>query len=364
MKICLVYVLCSVIFMIRIKAWNTRGIMYGTPYLSELLNESDIFVATEHWLLPEQLKFLNSIHTDFNVYGLYDKRIPTELENRTRSTGFGGIALFWRKHIQTFPIEHECTDRVIIALTRIENIEIYVIGVLLPSTNISIDEYKQTVEWVEKLFDEYSEIGPVFIMGDFNAHLSKHFGAKNHSRANERGLVIESFIAERDLISITSQLESCGPDYTFLSHNGTLSSTIDHVIIQRNKEDFVHSCGIIDDHHLNCSDHLPVYINVSFPKHISRCGHVNLQNKEDFRVNWKRVTTDHVLSYRQRIKDGIEQLKPSLTGHSQKEVEGYIHDLTVIILDAAKQTLPRKKFRSYLKPYWKYGDVKKIASDQ
>jgi hypothetical protein len=226
--------------------------MYGTPYLTQMLDESDIFVATEHWLLPEQLNFLDSIHTNFNVYGLHNSRIPLELENRTRSTGFDGIALFWRKHIQMFPIEHECTDRVLVALTKFQNIEIYIIGVLFPSTNVSIDEYKQTVECVEKLFDEYSELGPVFILGDFNAHLSKQFGAKNHKQANDRGVLIESLIVERDLISITSQAKSNGPDYSFLSHSGTRMSMIDHAIIQRSNEDFVHSCGIIDDHLLNC----------------------------------------------------------------------------------------------------------------
>jgi hypothetical protein len=82
------------------------------------------------------------------------------------------------------------------------------------STNVSIDEYKQTVEWVEKLFDEYSERGPVFILGDFNAHLSKQFGAKNHKEPNGRGVLIESLIVERDLISITSQAKSNGPDYS------------------------------------------------------------------------------------------------------------------------------------------------------
>lgn len=77
--------------------------MYGTPLLSELLKETDIAVVTEHWLLPEQMNFLQSIDLNFKSCGLSDTRISLEPERRVCNRGFGGLAILWRKEIKRMP---------------------------------------------------------------------------------------------------------------------------------------------------------------------------------------------------------------------------------------------------------------------
>lgn len=98
------------------------------------------------------MNFLDSINSDFNAYGICDKRIPIEPENRTRSTEFGGVAIMWRKelHVPVFPVERECTDRVILAVAKCRNVYINIIGVLLPSTNQTLDEFRHTLEHIIK----------------------------------------------------------------------------------------------------------------------------------------------------------------------------------------------------------------------
>lgn len=175
--------------------------MYGTSYLSELLNDTDVFIAVEHWLLPEQISFRDPINFDFKAYGICDTSIPIEPENRTRSIGFGSVAIMWKKELSVFPVERECTDRVIIAVAKCRNVDMHIIGVLLPSTNQTVDEFRHTLEHIEKLYDTYSANGPVVILGDFNAHLSHGYGDKNPVNSNERGGVLEQFLDERRLMS-------------------------------------------------------------------------------------------------------------------------------------------------------------------
>lgn len=82
---------------------------------------------------------------------------------------------------------------IVLFLPRLNaEIDIYKIGILLLSTNQTVDEFRHTLEHIEKLNDTYSANGPVMILlGDFNAHLSHGYGDKNPVKLNEHGRVIE-----------------------------------------------------------------------------------------------------------------------------------------------------------------------------
>lgn len=62
----------------------------------------------------------------------------------------------WRKELPVFPVERECTDRVILAVPQCRNVDFFIIGVLLPSTNQTVDELRHTLEHIEKLYHTYS----------------------------------------------------------------------------------------------------------------------------------------------------------------------------------------------------------------
>lgn len=76
-----------------------------------------------------------------------------------------------------------------------------------------------------------SSNGPVMIFGDFNTHLSHGYGDKNPVISNERGRVIEQFVDERRLMSVSSQRDAIGPAYFYVAHSGEQTSQIDHVVI-------------------------------------------------------------------------------------------------------------------------------------
>ena len=329
--------------------------MYGTPYLSELLNDTDVFIAVEHWLLPEQISFLDSINSDFKAYGICDTRIPIEPENRTRSIGFGGVAIMWRKELSVFLVERECTDRVILVVAKCKNVDIHIIGVLLPSTNQTVDEFRHTLEHIEKLYDTYSANGPVMILGDFNAHLSHGYGDKNPVNSNERGRVLEQFLDERRLMSVSSQMDTIGPDYSYVGHSGEQTSLIDHVVISEDKLDLVKETGILKDHYLNCSDHLPIFLNIS----LEEVPNIKSEmNDKEMGINWRKVSDDDACTYRQLVRDFTDNIV--LNGPTVADIEEYITKLSYSLVHAAELALPRKRFRPFLKPYWKSGNVKEL----
>jgi hypothetical protein len=118
-----------------------------------------------------------------------------------------------------------------------------------------------------------------------NAHLSKTYGLKNHIKANERGQIIQEFMSERRLISVTSQGDAIGPNYSYSAHNGEQTTLIDHVLVAEDKLDFVKTTGIIEDHCLNCSDHFPIFINISVDEHLPISSRISEKTSG---VNWKK----------------------------------------------------------------------------
>lgn len=75
----------------------------------------------------------------------------------------------------------------------------------MPSSNCSKTDYINALETLECRYDKYTNDGTVLIIGDFNAYVSKDFGTKNHISANRKGILLQSFIQQRQLCSINSQ---------------------------------------------------------------------------------------------------------------------------------------------------------------
>ncbi|XP_069114366.1 uncharacterized protein [Argopecten irradians] len=256
--------------------------MYGTPLLSELLKETDIAVVTEHWLLPEQMNFLQSIDSNFKSYGLSDTRISLEPERRVCNRGFGGLAILWRKEI----------------------------------------------------------------------NISKQFGSKNHLRPNDRGEILEPFIVDKDLVSINSQAWAKGGTSTFVSKTGN-GSLIDHMFIESRRVDCVEECSTLDDNYLNVSDHLPIRIRYRTPLLVRE--HAG----NPYAVNWKKCSAAQLTRYSSQVSALLREPFPRNTDTANVDhLQCLVNNIVEATRTASKDTLPSKKYRPYLKPYWNAGQVK------
>ncbi|KAK6178046.1 hypothetical protein SNE40_012884 [Patella caerulea] len=329
--------------------------MYGTPFLLDCLETQDIVFINEHWLLPEQLSYLDSIHERFDGIAFSDSRIPIDIESRTCLRGFGGVGVLYRKEL-SIEIKHsQCSDKILVLEVRHETVHILLITVLLPSTNQSMEEYRNVLNDVQAVYDAYSSDFVVIVTGDFNGQISRQFGAKNPETANQRGKELEKFIKENMLISVNSQDSCAGPDCTYYSHDGSTCSLIDHVLVPECYSQVINKCSIVDDHPLNISDHHPVAFVMD----------LNVHRTDDSRkplrplcINWGKASEVELICYKNCVSSKLYDLEVEC--NTIEDINSAIIDLVCILHEAAFLNLPQKRFRNYLKPYWKYLNVKQL----
>lgn len=346
----------------RLMTWNVQGVMYGSPYLYSLLNEVDIAVLTEHWLMPEQLDFLDIIHPEFKSFSRADSRLTVTYEERLRHTGFGGIAILYRKSLCVNPLSSAGNDRVLgVEVKWNDKCKYFVFGALLPSTNFSVASYSETIEELKDQFDMFCQEGITILAGDFNGQLSSLFSSKTKClNANARGAVLEKFLCERHLVSVNSQSICNGPEFTFFSSDGKSKSLIDHILLQKSKFDLVVKADIIDDHPLNISDHHPVKIELVRPyAHNTMRADQHIMKS----VNWKKASPDQISRYKEAIRTDFLAQVHTAERETNVDIEIIIQSMINILHDAASKFLPIKRFCPYANPYWKLLNVKRFHTE-
>ena len=144
----------------------------------------------------------------------------------------GGVALVWRNRLIDFikPVKGIDHDGIV-AIQLI--FPLTIIAVYLPSTNHSIDECNESIDFLWAIYDSLSEKGYVYVLGDFNADLGYSTESKGLREPNSRGKKLSKFVDHFSLIMTAVNLlgNSSDPLETYISHCGRFHSTIDYIII-------------------------------------------------------------------------------------------------------------------------------------
>lgn len=320
--------------------WNATGIMSSSTYLCDVLNKHaiDICGIAEHWLFDNNLLFLESIDNMYCSHAVSDYSLALPSNRRV---GKGGVALLWKRSINHMitPLEIE-DDRIIGIRVQInpENI-LYVFEVYVPCSNHGIDSFKKYIEKIENLFYKYNHKGMVLVMGDFNAEL------KTHSR---RGAHFVDTTRRNNITSINDTfLQNTYTNYSYSSGSG---STIDHILISKEKLDLISSTLIPDDDALNVSSHRPIMCTLSLQIQNKVITH---ETKGQMCINWSKVKQEHIIDYQILMQlyyenSGLyEQNTMSI-----EQIDYVYNELASIISEANKSCFPKSKFKHYVKPYW------------
>ena len=129
-----------------------------------------------------------------------------------------------------------------------------ILGVYMPSAEYPQDTYTSYLEDVEHLISQLNTEGPLLIMGDLNAHLSSRYEEFANQDGNQRGSMWNSVISEHNFHNVSLGSFASGPSYTYSS--GENFSTIDFAIANLDAVRGISSCGTLEYHPLNTSDHL------------------------------------------------------------------------------------------------------------
>ena len=243
---------------VRVGTINVGGLMGNVPYVEDILENIDILAIQEHWLYPESLIFLDSIHRDFQGWG----RSCSELNlNSVWRRGKGGIGFIWRRQLDKDieKLENVGNDRIIaIKITTSKGLVLFIVAVYLPSTNSSIVEFRNTLDAMVDVIDQFYDQGIVIVMGDFNCHIGKSGGPRSLDAVNDRGCDLAKMIERQCLISVNSQDLCAGSIGTYFAECGSVQTTTDHILMRKDSVHLVKSCFVSDDHSQNLSYHLPI----------------------------------------------------------------------------------------------------------
>lgn len=164
---------------------------------------------------------------------------------------------------------------------------------------------------------------------------------------------------ERSNIVAVNCLDVCtGPVETFYSNEGTVATTVDYILVQKQSLSLIESCvSQMDDHCDNLSFHLPVAcsikINLMPPAASSQS-----KNRRNFvRVSaWKVVQQDTAIcqSYQDAVKCKLDCSKDTFISiDSVDKVEDAVRCICNVLKSAEDEKVPITKFKPYLKPNWK-----------
>ena len=111
-------------------------------------------------------------------------------------------------------------------------LSVFIVNVYMPTTNVSIDHYRESIADLQIIVDWLSDDGIILMCGDFNGQLGGQCGPRSNSFTNVRGSVLYDFIAYNNMFSSITQESCSGPVYTCWPGDTSYNpSQIDHFII-------------------------------------------------------------------------------------------------------------------------------------
>ena len=202
--------MCHLHPVLRIAAWNCRGLSSGLPYCELLVESHDIIIISEHWLWPFELHKIQNIHPNMTGTATADNRLNPEC---SLTRGCGGVGIIWNERLKATPVVGINLDRICAITIDCATTSIPVISVYLPSTDHPTEDFHQCLHILEDLVNKHC--GPVILAGDFNSHVGSEGGPKASGSQNLHGRLLLEMVCYNDLfITFLSSL-STGPSYTY-----------------------------------------------------------------------------------------------------------------------------------------------------
>ena len=180
----------------------------------------------------------------------------------------GGVALLWKRTIDDFatPLENIESDRIVGIRCDVDNCNpLFILSLCLPSSNSTIDEFKEYLDFLWALYDSLSDKGHVLVLGDFSGDLRDSLGDKRKYPPNQRGSKLLDFANYFNLCP-ANLLSNCdGPLGTYISDCGRHRSALDCIFVPNCLLGNTISCKTFDMQMENTSDHLPITLELNYP---------------------------------------------------------------------------------------------------
>ena len=332
---------------LRVGCWNVRGLSASILYLRNLLDNSDIFCISEHWLHNNRLNCLTEISNKFSTFGRASRK-STE-NNFGLKRGQGGVAMFWRNSLAGVSIIDEIVNDRICGL-RVQDARgttTVVLSVYMPAVGAK-DDLASTLDDLSGILYNFDDDVVPIICGDFNGDMGRNGGPRGRGVASKQGKLVANFMCEHKMITANLLDLAIGPMHTYESHKGY--SCIDYIMLPEFMEDAILTCKVLGEEALNTSDHFPICMSIRMNRLPCK---IDINNKKQ-RIKWDKWD-DFTMNSEYRIP--LSRLLADLNDRifvspcEPNELDNFFDEL-IMILHKSAEVLPRCKFANHLKPYW------------
>ena len=209
----------------------------------------------------------------------------------------------------------------------------------MPSDN-DIQTYRDTLQIVDDLYNQYSQFGHVILGGDFNASCrSEDQGKTNVYKSRS----LCNFLNYNNIFAVNTSGMRIGSEYSYI----TTKSMLDYIFVDNIIYSRVNACNIFTEGSISStSDHLPIFLTI-----MSNIPVNNLLYSDKKWPAWYKTSTESLLQYMVCLNSELDKLSDRQLD-SPVSVETFYSDLVTALIYSAQSNISSTKYNPYTKPYW------------
>lgn len=279
---------------LRIASFNCEGFVRSQTYITELLNDNDMLLLQETWLLDVNLGRLSALHPEFLAIaksGVDASR--TILPGRPS----GGVALLYHKKLAknvkavSFDSRRVCGA----SITLNSSVKLLLLCLYMPCDNYSSSSINEEYEAVINELECYlnaNHFDSCIIGGDFNT---------SFRRLNSHSACLKSFM-ERNTLHACWDYPNAIVSDTYVNHALNHASLIDHFLLCDITFHCIEKCVVRDDA-TNPSNHnvLSLELNSHDCASTACLSNSSASSQRPSSSDWCKAHPDAVGMYRQYL---------------------------------------------------------------
>uniref|UniRef100_A0A7M5XB23 Reverse transcriptase domain-containing protein n=1 Tax=Clytia hemisphaerica TaxID=252671 RepID=A0A7M5XB23_9CNID len=198
----------------------------------------------------------------------------------------------------------------VIRINTSQNTSLLLIGVYLQSVNQSPnlkETYNAQLSALSGVISHFEDISDIVIFGDFQS-CPQTFESNRLSRPNVLSDSLDNFL-DRQALTPTDITHGTGPLYTYSHLTLDNKSYIDHICISPNLTQAVSDTKVLDPHHLNTGDHLPVTTTLKMYSSIADLPDAEHTDDNDFVPTYLWTNKIFTEKYQKTVNDAISEYK-------------------------------------------------------
>ncbi|XP_033758847.1 uncharacterized protein LOC117341115 [Pecten maximus] len=326
---------------LSLMAWNVIGLFSSSRILGNLLNQTncDVCVVTEHKLANDALDVFKSVNSEY--FPIFNLR---EFIEFPRTGKEGGVGILVKKTLRynVGQVSGVRDERIVGLKVITQTDTLYIFGVYMQSDG-DVAAYRDTLQRLEDLCTYYSEYGKIIIAGDFNARIYENH---TYHAAKQKADLMRNLIGNINLHVCNHRREG-DVSYTFRP----FETVLDYVLIERSSSEKIVSCVVLENNETEiASDHLPVICHMDYQIDVAIIDQAKPRSNVKYTA-WDKTTIEDLVQYQLQLSDRLCKIITPDTG-AQLETDSLYEQIALCMTLAAEETVPKRRFKHYLKPFW------------